>query len=184
MVTHGRCPSPPRHVFELWRTPLHAIRTHEIIRNWVADTPFSRAISWSRRLFSSSVTRVAPVRELVRPMLVPGRAPDCEAALDKGGAVGRSGASHNQRAIHVNYAKVRTRRVAETCRSPGPRSRMRERIDALTCRWHLRPYIRLLLNATIRFRASGWIGIPAVTCAINLRNLVDSKARCKLFWSV
>ena len=38
-------------------------------------------------------------------MLVPGRAPECEAALDRGGATGRSGASQNQGAFHVNYAK-------------------------------------------------------------------------------
>ena len=38
-------------------------------------------------------------------MLVPGRAPECEAALDRGGATGRSGAGQNERAFHVNYAK-------------------------------------------------------------------------------
>ena len=72
-------------------------------------------------------------------MLVPGRAPECEAALVRGGAVGRSGASHSQRVFYVNYAEVHTRRVAEACRSSGPRSRMRERIDALTCRRYLGP---------------------------------------------
>ena len=80
--------------------------------------------------------------------------------------------------------KVRTGRVAETCRSSGPRSRMRERVDALTCRWYLGPFVRLLFHATISFRASGWISIPAVICAINLRDLVDSRSRCKLFLSV
>ena len=56
------------------------------------DAPSSNAISWSRRLLSSNVTRVTPVRELIKPMLVPGRAENCEDALDKGGATGRSGA--------------------------------------------------------------------------------------------
>jgi hypothetical protein len=151
----------------------------------LADTPSSRAISRSRRHFSSIVTRIAPEREWVRPILVPGRAPECEAALVKGGAVERSGASHSQRAFNVNYTKVRTsiRRVAETCRSSGPRGRMRECIDALTGGWHLGPYMRLFFSATIGFRPSGWIGIPAVICTINLRNLVNSEARCKFLLS-
>ena len=56
------------------------------------DTPSSIAISCSRRFLSSNATRVAPPRELIKPMLVPGRTEDCEDALDKGGAMGRSGA--------------------------------------------------------------------------------------------
>ena len=56
------------------------------------DIPSSIAISCSRRFLSSNATRVAPPRELIKPMLVPGRTEDCEDALDKGGAMGRSGA--------------------------------------------------------------------------------------------
>jgi len=93
MVGLGACINPPLHAFELWHTPLYdAIQNHDGSEKRIADTPSSRAVSRSRRLFSSSVTCVAPARELVRPMLVPGRAPDCDAALSKGGAVGRSGA--------------------------------------------------------------------------------------------
>lgn len=97
----------------------------------LAGTPSSRAISRSRRLFSSSVTRIAPERELVRPILVPGRAPECEAALAKGGAVGRSGASHSQQAFLVNIQRYALELDA-SLRLADRRGRVAECVSALT----------------------------------------------------
>ena len=108
------------------------IRTHDGIRNMLVDTPSSRAISRSRRLFSSSVTRIAPERELVRPILVPGRAPECEAALAKGGALGRSGASHSQRAFLINYIQRYALELDASLRLADRRGRVAECVSALT----------------------------------------------------
>ncbi|SRR6266702_4654371 len=97
--THVQLPGHPLHAAgEPWRTLMYKqyLRTRNRTAKRNVDTPSSSAISWSRRLLSSNVTRVAPVRELVKPMLVPGRAEDCEDALDRGGAMGRSGARVSQ----------------------------------------------------------------------------------------
>jgi hypothetical protein len=99
-ITHVQLRSPLLHAAgELpWRTLQYEeyLRTHNRTAKGLVDTPSSSAKSGSRRFLSSNVTRGAPARELIKPMLVPGRAEDCEDALDKGGTMGRSGARVSQ----------------------------------------------------------------------------------------
>ena len=99
-ITHVQLRNPLLHVAgELpWRTLQYKenLRKQNKTARRLVDTPSSSANSGSRRFLSSNVTRGAPARELIKPMLVPGRAEDCEDALDKGGTTGRSGARVSQ----------------------------------------------------------------------------------------
>ncbi len=96
-TTHVQVPGPPLHAAdEPCRTLVKiSLRICSRTTNGDVNTPSSSVISCSRRFLSSNAARVAPERELVKPMLVPGRAEDCEDALERGGAMGRSGARVN-----------------------------------------------------------------------------------------
>jgi hypothetical protein len=74
------------------------------------------------------VRRAAPVRELLRPILVPGLAEECEDALDNGGATGRSGASPSQCFVSITERYV----LDASLRLADRRGRVAECVSALT----------------------------------------------------